>query len=98
MLGEIKYFEDLFKLRMHQQFAIGQFSEYYQMPEKEMSKQLLCAGIETRQPIFWFDKNRMVATFDIEKNFVDGDMLCDSKSMMEDLDPRLIDAYDNEEV
>jgi len=47
-----------------------------------MSKILLCFGAETRQPIYNFDSNQLAVTFDLEKNPIDVDLLCDSQEFI----------------
>lgn len=57
---------------------LGQFNEWYPMPEKWQNEQAACSGMETREPLFWFDEKRMVWTFEINHRTVDMDDYCDS--------------------
>ena len=61
---------------------LAQYNEYYPMPEKWQSVQMLCTGIETREPLHWFDNNRLVFTYELNKNAVDPEQLCDSEQFM----------------
>ena len=60
---------------------LGQFNEWYPMPEKWMNEQALCSGLETREPLYWFDQKRMVFTYEINKEQIDTDDHCDSEGM-----------------
>jgi len=48
------------------------------MPEKWQNEQAACSGMETREPLYWFDEKRMVWTFEINHRAVDMDDYCDS--------------------
>jgi hypothetical protein len=58
------------------------------MPEKWINGQALCSGIETREPLFWFDAHRLVATFEINRKQFGADDLCDDFGMRAQIDPR----------
>ena len=58
------------------------------MPEKWMNEQALCSGLETKEPLYWFDENRMVFTYEINRKQFDTDEYCDSNGMRGQLDPR----------
>ena len=72
---------------------LGQYNEYYPMPEKWMHHHELCSGIETREAHVWFDQNRAVVTYDLNKKMIDSEDYCDSIEFMREIDPRLL--YDN---
>ena len=77
LLKDTSFFDDRISMKDFGPNALSQFSEYYSMPEKDRTKLLLCAGAEPRQPIFWFDEHRFVATYDLDKDQIDLDLLCD---------------------
>jgi hypothetical protein len=68
----------------------GSFNEYYPMPEKWTNQVELCTGVETREVLFWFDNDRFVATYELNKNMVDMDDLCDGEHLARNVDPRYL--------
>ena len=67
---------------------LGQFNEWYPMPEKWMNEQALCSGVETREPLYWIDSNSLVGTFEINHKQFGSDDLCDNLGMRQQIDPR----------
>ena len=43
--------------------SLAQYNEYYPLPEKWQSIPMLCTSVETHDPHYWFDKNRLVFTY-----------------------------------
>ena len=82
--------DDHFSLRDHAERFMGIYSDYYPFPAKVLNKQLLCTGIDTRQPYFFVDGNRFVIQMDLEKNIVNMDMHCDSWAVSNQTDPRFL--------
>jgi len=60
------------------------------MPEKWLNEQALCSGIETREPLYWFDAHRLVATFEINRKMFGADDHCDDKNLSKKIDPRYL--------
>ena len=78
------HLEEYLRFEAHEMVLgfLAQYNEYYPMPEKWQSVQMLCTGIETREPLHWFDNNRLVFTYELNKNAVDAEQLCDSEQFM----------------
>ena len=60
------------------------------MPEKAESKQLICTGMDYRQPLFSADGYGFVASYEINWDQLDIDDFCDSDEFMKEQDPRRI--------
>ena len=60
------------------------------MPEKWNSVAEQCTGIETREPHHWFDKDRLVFTYELNKKMIDMDDLCDGEHLARNIDPRYL--------
>lgn len=69
---------------------MGQDLEYYPMSEYKPSQLLLCTGLEPRQPIVDFVKNRMKITFEINRKQIKVGDYCEGEDLMRQLDPRVL--------
>ena len=69
---------------------LAKYNEYYPMPEKWQSEVERCTGVETREPHHWFDSDRAVLTFELNKNMINMDGLCDGEHLMRNVDPRYL--------
>lgn len=48
----------------------------------------MCSGMETKEPLYWFDQHRMVFTYEINRKVFDTDDHCDQYGMRAQQDPR----------
>ena len=69
---------------------LAQYNEYYPMPEKWGNVAERCAGIETREPQHWSDKNRMIWTYELNPKMINMEQLCDSDIQVIETDPRYL--------
>ena len=69
---------------------LAKYNEYYPMPEKWESQVERCTGIEYREPHHWFDGERLVFSYELNKKMIDMDGLCDGENMMRNVDPRYL--------
>jgi hypothetical protein len=69
---------------------LAKYNEYYPMPEKWNSESERCSGIETREPLHWFESDRLVFSYPINRDMIDMDDLCDGEHMMRNIDPRYL--------
>ena len=42
----------------------------------------MCTGVETREPHHWFDSNRLVFTYELNKKIINMENYCDSEDFM----------------
>lgn len=69
---------------------LAKYNEYYPMPEKWNSIAEQCTGVETREPHHWFDNDRLVFTYELNKKMIDMDDLCDGEHLARNIDPRYL--------
>lgn len=69
---------------------LAQFNEYYPIPEKWMSQQELCTGVQTREPMPYFDGHRAVYQMKLNKNMIEMGDYCETDDFMRQQDPRFL--------
>lgn len=65
----------------------GKYAEWYPFPEKQQHFIAMCTGFDHKEPIFWFDEKRLVATYQILEDQLDTDDLCDRDYVRWRFDP-----------
>ena len=68
----------------------GVENEWSPFPEKHGTNVERCSGVETRQPLHYFEKNRVYYSFELNKEMIDMEDFCDSEWVMKKVDPRLV--------
>ena len=73
--------------RSHEGFW-GKYADWYPFPEMHQNLIALCMGLETKEPLLWFDEKRLVVTYQINENMKDVSDLCDRDYVRWRFDPR----------
>jgi hypothetical protein len=63
-------------------------NEYYPNPEKWLSTQMLCSGMDVKEHKLNFDENRLVMSFQLNKKKMNVGGFCDHESWVNMTDPR----------
>ena len=69
---------------------LAQYNDWYPMTNKWHSSQFLCTGVDSREPHYRFEKNRMVWKFELNKNAYRTGYYCETYDFMSFIDPRLM--------
>jgi len=67
---------------------MGSVAEWYPMPEKWLSTQALCSGMDVKEHKLNFDENRLVMSFQLNKKKMNVGDFCDNEAWVNMTDPR----------
>ena len=68
-------------------------NEYYPNPEKWLSTQMLCSGMEVKEHKLNFDKNRLTMSWQLMKNRMNVGDFCDNDAWVNMTDPRTYEWF-----
>jgi hypothetical protein len=84
-------FKDFVSFQNHHmvQGFMSSFNEWYPMLEKWMSQQVVCSGFEYKEPLYYFEDERLVFSYDLGDTPETGDY-CEQEFYVTKSDPRAL--------